>query len=118
MNSVQIKRRINNDNGNSRIPVCSVYTTLHSTAVIILILLFRKLFGAKLWSDGRMILWLLAVVVMIIPVYPNFLFSYMFDSYPIPPFNMRFNQIAEMNNGFLMPTGDIEAVLSVWNGSG
>ena len=48
------------------------YTTLHSTAVIILILLFRKLFGAKLWSDGRMILWLLAVVVMIIPVYPNF----------------------------------------------
>jgi beta-lactamase regulating signal transducer with metallopeptidase domain len=94
------------------------YTTLYSTAVIIMILFFRKLFGAKLWSDGRMILWLLAVVVMIIPAYPNFLFSYMFDSYPIPPFKMRFNQIAELNNGFLIPTGDIEAVLSVWNGSG
>jgi len=94
------------------------YTTLHSTAVIIMILLFRKLFVAKLWSDGRMILWLLAVIVMIIPAYPNYKYSYAYDNNPIPPFEIRFNQVSELDNGFLIPTGDIEAIFKVWNGSG
>lgn len=94
------------------------YTTLYSTVVILIILLIRKLFGAKLWSDGRMILWLLAVIVMIIPAYSNFKYSLVLDNHPFPPFNIRFNQIVKTDGDFFRPTGDIEAVFSVWNGSG
>lgn len=93
------------------------YTTLHSSAVILIILLIRKIFGAKLWSDGRMVLWLLAVIVMIIPAYPDFKYSYVINHHPVPPFNIRFNQIGKLDGDFFIPTGDIEAVLSVWNGS-
>lgn len=94
------------------------YTTLHSTAVIIIILLIRKLFGAKLWSDGRMILWLLAVIVMIIPAYPDYTYSLVLDNNPIPPINIQFNQLGKLDGGFFMPNGDVEVVLNVWNGFG
>lgn len=94
------------------------YTTLYSTVVIIIILLIRKLFGAKLWIDGRMTLWLLAVIVMIIPAYSDYKYSLVLDNHPIPPFNIRFNQIVKLDGDFFRPTGDVEAVFSAWNGYG
>jgi len=94
------------------------YTSLNSAIAIILVLIIRKLLGARLWSDGRMILWLLIVIVMIVPAYPHFKYSLALNNYHFPPFNIRFNQISKLNGNFISPTGDIEAVLSIWNGSG
>ncbi|HHW48921.1 MAG TPA: M56 family metallopeptidase [Clostridiaceae bacterium] len=94
------------------------YTSLNSAIAIMLVLIIRKLLGKRLWSDGRMILWLLVVIVMTVPAYPNFTYGLMVDSYLFPPFNIRFNQVGKLDGKFIIPTGNVEAVLKIWNGSG